>query len=284
MYETDDEDFNPMSVEDELDEYGEPINNSDDEDENDDYEDNDEDFQEDEDIEDDNNQDLEDETLEDDEEQPQSPETNAYYAELRRQKKAEEAARAQFEAQRSSSPEYKMAQILAKQYGVSVDELAKQIEETALEREADEQGVSVEYLRELQAEREARKELEDRLNRIEFESWYSQKEAEKASVLEKFNGILTEQELDDAIVFALEDLQRTDISLDKAVRILYGDKIESELRRIAKQEALAEISGRKQSPLGQSGKATSTESLTSEERYIAKRMGISEEEYQKYKS
>lgn len=212
----------------------------------------------------------------------QTPEENAYYAEQRRQQQLQEKVQAELQ----QSTEYQIVKMLSDQYGVTPEEMYAQMQEAAMEKQAAEQGVSVEYLRRLQAAEQARVELEERLNRIEFENWYAQKQNEGQQVIESYNGIITEDDVQDAISFMLNDLGTTNMTIDKVVRLLHGDKLESELKRLAKQEALAEFSGRKASPLApQSGKTQSTaSSLTAEERYFAKKLGLSDDQYSKYMS
>lgn len=284
---------NMLFMEDELDEYGDPIEQEEYEDDSDDSEDVEieeeeyeyEDYEEEEVEEDEEVEYEEEEEQVEETKQVQSSEENAYFAELRRQKQNEEKYRAELQSQFEQSPEYKMAQMLSSEYGLTTQELLEQMQQASLEKEAEKQGVPVEYLQRVQESERRQQELESKLQKMEFESWYNGKLAEKEALKNKFNGIISDEEIDQAMMFVLEDLRNTNISLDKAVRLVHGDKIESELKRIAKQEALAEISGRKQSPLArQSSKTTVTETLSPAERAVARAMGISDEDYIKYKS
>jgi phage I-like protein len=83
----------------------------------------------------------------------------------------------------------------------------------------------------------------------------------------------------------LNDLKRTDLPLENAVFALHGAKILGGLKNTAKNEALAEVSGRKKSPLPVKGgkSQNDTVSLSDEERYVAKKLGLTDKEYSKWK-
>lgn len=213
----------------------------------------------------------------------QTPEQNAYYAEQRRQKLVEERVQQELERVRQQSPEFQMAQMLSKMYGMPVESLYEQMQEAMIAKAAEEQGVPVEIMRQLSEYEQSQKTLQDRLNQMEFISWKSRVDKESENLSQQFP-MLTKDELDEAKYYLLETLQNPEFPLQQAVFALHGDKITSSLKEAAKQEALAEISGRKKGGLPpQSMKTSDIVSLTDEERYVAKMMGISEADYIKYK-
>lgn len=212
----------------------------------------------------------------------QTPEENARFAEMRRQKQAEERAKELLK----QTPEYQLAQFLAQQYGMTPDQLLTKVQEAVLQRQAQQMGVPIEVLKQIEEERRARQELEQRLVQTEFQSWYSQKQAEMAQLKSKFSGVLTDEDLQSALVYQLETLKNPNLPLEQVVYAVHGGKIAEHLRKIAKQEALAEISGRKQGPLPpQSAKSAPADcGLTEEEKYVARKLGLTEAEYAKFKA
>ena len=212
----------------------------------------------------------------------QTPEENARFAEMRRQKQAEERAKELLK----QTPEYQLAQFLAQQYGMTPEQLLAKVQEAVLQRQAQQMGVPIEVLKQIEEERRARQELEQRLAQTEFQNWYSQKQAEMAQLKSKFSGVLTDEDLQSALMYQLETLKNPNLSLEQVVYAVHGEKIAEHLRKIAKQEALAEISGRKQGPLPpQSTKSAPADyGLTEEEKYVARKLGLTEAEYAKFKA
>lgn len=213
----------------------------------------------------------------------QTSEQNAYYAEQRRQSLIEQRVQQELEKARQQAPEFQMAQMLSNMYGVPVEQLYEQLQEAAIAKQAQEQGVPVEIMRQLSEYEKSQQSLQDRLNQMEFMNWKSRVDKEADNLSQQFP-MLSQEELDGAKYYLLETLQNPEFPLQQAVFALHGDKITSSLKEAAKQEALAEISGRKKGGLPpQSMKSSDTVTLTDEERYIAKMMGVSEADYIKYK-
>lgn len=255
-------------------------------DDNEDTELNDENEESDEVNEDENDESIEDneaeieESEEEEKEVPekkvQSKEENAKFAEQRRQ--------AQLQKQLQESPEYKLAQRLANRYGVTVEQALQQLEEAEMQSQAEKEGVPVEVLKR-QRELEQRIEQQElEFKRIQFESWQRRVDSEKEAV-KKDMAFLSDEDIDQAVVYMLDKVKNPDLPLEEAVYAVHGKKIAQSLRDQAKQDALAEISGRTKSPLApQGGKPNPTNSLTTEEKYVARQMGISEKDYLKYKT
>jgi len=209
----------------------------------------------------------------------QTPEENARFAEQRRQRQLQ----AEIERLKAESPEFKLAQRLSELYGVTPDVLLQQIEQEVVRKEAERRGVPPEIIQ-AEREREQRiKQLESQLLVMQFENWKSRVDAE-GERLKKELPYLS----DDDIVAAKEYLLKTgnlNGSLEEAVYALHGKKIAEAIREAARQEALAEISGRKSGPAVMSGRQPNQSVvLTPEERYVAKMMGLTEDEYIKYKT
>jgi phage I-like protein len=206
----------------------------------------------------------------------QTPEENAKFAEERRQRQLRE--------QLEQSSEFKLAKQLADLYGTTPEVMLQQVQQAALQREAEKSGVSVEYLQR-QKEQDAKiQQLEQQLYQSQFDSWQRRVDSE-ASTIQKDFPMLSQEDIDAAKVHLLQVLQNPDAPLEDAVYALHGKKIIQASRDLAKQEALAEISGRKASPVtpGTGSKSSTADGLTAEERAMARNMGISEADYLKYK-
>ena len=230
----------------------------------------------------DDSSDFEEEQAEEDEPQRnvQSKEQNAYYAERRRQEQLERAVQERLR----QTKEYQTTQLLSEMYGVPQEELFDKLYEAKLTREAEAQNVPVEYLREREQLRQQQQQLQEQLNDLMFQQWQGRIENEKAQLKSRFN-MLSQDDLEQAAFYMLNDLKRTDLPLEQAVFALHGTKILGGLKNSAKNEALAEVSGRKKSPLPIKGGKPQNDAvvLTDEERYIAKRLGLTDIEYSKWK-
>ena len=98
--------------------------------------------------------------------------------------------------------------------------------------------------------------------------------------------MLSQSDIDEAVSYILHEAQNVDIPLEKAVYAVHGEKIINALAEGKAQDKLAQESGRKKkTPLPIKGGKTSakTATVTDEERYIAKQMGMSVDDYLKYK-
>lgn len=210
----------------------------------------------------------------------QSREDNARFAEQRRQQQLEKAVQDRLR----QSQEYRTAQLISEMYGVPQEQLYDQLYEAKLQREADAQNVPVEYLREREQFRQQQQQLQDQLHTLMFQQWQGRIENEKAQLKQQFN-MLTDEDLESASYYMLNDLKRTDLPLENAVFALHGAKILGGLKNTAKNEALAEISGRKKSPLPVKGgkSQNDTVSLSDEEKYVARKLGLTDKEYSKWK-
>lgn len=265
--------------------------NFDDEDEN--VDDNEEEVvDENEDNEEDNTDDrVEEENVEDQQEvedqQPkkkvQSKEENARFAAMRRQREMEQKIQAEIERLKQEAPEFRLAQTLSEMYGMTPEELVQQLQEAKLQKEAQEKGIPIEFLRERLLEQQRLNQLEEELNRLRFQQWQSRIEADSLKLKQEYS-FLTDDDIQEAVDYILNVAQNVDLPLEHAVFAVHGKKIAEALANAKLQEQLAADSGRKKTPITpKSGKTSQTRTATAEERYIAKQLGMSVDEYLKYK-
>lgn len=261
-------------------------------DEDDEFEDDSEDDNEDE-IEEDNEDDSLDSEDEDEVEtdeqkgqkREQSKEENARFAAQRRQKELDDKVQAEIARIQSESPEYKLAKQLSEMYGTTPDVILEQMKEAALQKEATEKNVPVELLRDRQAERDRLASVEEELNQLRFNAWENKIETEKSELQTKYS-VLDDADFAKATEYLLYDAASVDMTLEQAVYALHGAKIVESLANAKAQDKLAKDGGRKKKtpPSPNNGKALSTtKGATAEEKYIAKQMGMSVDDYLKYK-
>jgi hypothetical protein len=249
-----------------------------------------------EDAETDTEEDNEDDTLdsEDDEvetdeqkgqKREQSKEENARFAAQRRQQELDAKVQAEIARLQAESPEYRLAKQLSDMYGTTPDVILEQMKEAALQKEATEKNLPIELLRDRQAEKDRLASVEEELNQLRFTAWENKIETEKSLLQTKYS-VLDEADFTAATDYLLYDAASVDMSLEQAVYALHGAKIVESLANAKAQDKLAADGGRKKKtpPSPNNGKALSTtKGATAEEKYIAKQMGISINDYLKYK-
>jgi hypothetical protein len=233
----------------------------------------------------------EDEELEEDEteaekgtKREQSREENARFAAQRRQDAIEKQVQERLESIKQEAPEYKLAKQLSDMYGVPVEEMITQMQENALQKEAEERNLPVELLRERQADKAELSNVQQQLNQMRFENWQSRIEADGAKLQTDYT-MLNQDDMDAAVRYILHEAQNVDMPLEQAVYALHGKKIIDGLANAKIQDNLANEGGRKKkTPLApNSGKTPSTGTLTAEESRMAKVFGMSDSDYLKYK-
>jgi hypothetical protein len=214
----------------------------------------------------------------------QTPEQNAQYAEQRRQNLVEQRVQQELQKLKTQAPEFQMAQMLSEMYGMPVDQLYNQLQEVRLKKEAEQRGVPIEVMKQLNTYEQQQAQLQQQLNLMQFQNWQSRVDGEAQLLLNQYP-MLNQDDMVEAKFFLLETLQNPEIPLQNAVFAIHGHKITESLKNLAKQEALAEISGRKKGGLPPQSMKTndSNSTLTEEERYIARNMGMSESEYLRWK-
>ena len=97
--------------------------------------------------------------------------------------------------------------------------------------------------------------------------------------------MLTDEDMYDAKVYLLQTIRNPNMPLEQAVFALHGAKITNSYRSNVRNEVLAEVSGRKKGalPPQSTGKASTAKSLTPDEMSAAKALGISIDDYLKFK-
>lgn len=213
----------------------------------------------------------------------QSKEENARFAAMRRQREMEQKIQAEIERLKQEAPEFQIARTLSEMYGMTPEELVQQLQEAKLQKEAQEKGVPIEFLRERLLEQQRLNQLEEELNLLRFQQWQSRIEADSLKLKQEYN-FLTDDDIQEAVDYILNVAQNVDLPLEHAVFAVHGKKIAEALANAKLQEKLAEDSGRKKTPITpKSGKTSQTRTATAEERYIAQQLGMSVDEYLKYK-
>lgn len=277
LLESDNQDDNNDDVDDDNDdENQDDVDNQDDDDDSDDDEDDDAD-------------DLDNDDDDDNEPNPsvkqkQSKEDNAKFAKERREREAKERAAQELELLKQNSPEFKLAKMLSEQFGQPVDKIMEQIQEEALKQEAAQRKVPVEELREKRAEKERADRLEQEIMELKFQGWQRQMDIDGAKLMREYK-MLTQEDMDAAQNYILNVARNVEIPLEDAVFAVHGKKIAQALAKGQQQEDLANQSGRKKkTPLApNNSKSKQSASLTTDEQYIARQFGMSDEEYIKFK-
>jgi hypothetical protein len=219
----------------------------------------------------------------------QTPEENAHYAELRRQ---QEAAQRQAEMQRQldmmrqQMPETQIAQILSQQYGVTPQEMLYRLRENQLEQEAEQLGVTPQQLRYQRQQEEAIRQQQEAMAQqqqyMQMQGVLTRLQREGMEVQQKYP-MLTPDDLTEAVIFGYEH-QSLHLPLEHLVRAKHAEKLYAADQQAARQQALAQVSGRMgQNIIPPTGKAPTTTTLTEAERFYARKFGMSDEEYAKWK-
>lgn len=247
----------------------------------------DNDNEQDSDADDEEEQSLEEEEEEKEEEpkkKAQSKEKNAEFAAKRRQAEMEQRVQAELERLKKESPDFKLAEKLSKIYGKSTDQILSELQEAELQKQAEERKVPVEQIKKEQQDSQELAQLKEEMNRLKFDAWKSKIDADKVRLKTDYN-VLGDSDLDEAVQYVLRT--NVDMPLEQAVYALHGKKIIEALATAKEQEKLAAESGRKKkTPLApNNGKASqAAKSITAEEKYIAQQLGMSVDDYLKYKS
>lgn len=222
----------------------------------------------------------------------QTPEENAKFAEQRRQQQVEKRVQDELAKIKQTDPAFKIAQMMEKMYGLPMDQIQVKIEEAMIAEEAKLRNVPVEQVQQEHVQQRvventqtAFTQTQEDLNIAQFQLWNHRVDAE-AVPLKQALSMLNDDDFTVAKEYMLTVMRNPDASLESAVYAVHGAKITQSIREIAKNDALAEVSGRTANSLPPTGgKPPVATTLTDDEKYAAKHIfKMSEEEYAKYKS
>lgn len=218
----------------------------------------------------------------------QTPEENARFAEMRREQQLQARVQAELERLKRESPEYQLMQMLQQQHGIPAEEILRQAKEAQLQRESQERNVPIEMLRQRQEMENRMQQLEQQLQQQRVTQFQTRIEAEAKDLQQSFPN-LTQDQLTGAVNAMLNEYRNPDIPLREVVMAKYGTELLAGQREALRNEILAELAGRTgTAPIPPAGtKSTPSASpvagLTPEELVMANNLGISAEDYAKYK-
>lgn len=222
----------------------------------------------------------------------QTPEENAQFAEQRRNQQVEKRVQDELTKLKQNDPAFKIAQMMEKMYGLPMDQIQTRIEQAMIEEEAKVRNVPVAVV---QTEHDQQRVAEtaqltqtqtaEELTMAQFQLWNYRVDAEAVPLKQELS-MLTDDDLLVAKQYMLDVLKNPNVPLEQAVYAVHGAKIKTAIQNIAKQDALAEVSGRTANSLPPTGgKQQAAVTLTDDEKWAAKHVfKMSEEEYAKYKS
>jgi hypothetical protein len=232
-----------------------------------------------EDEEDDLDEEEDDDEEEDEEPQGQSKEDNAKFAARRRQQELE----ARVQEQLKSSPEYKIAQKLAKQFGKPIDQILTELDDADIQSEAEQRQVTPEQVRKERERDERADRLEQENNQLKFQYWQTQIQLDTSKLLTDYP-MLTQVDMDKAVDYILNVAKNVELPLEDAMFAVHGKKITKAMAKQTVQDDLATQSGRKRkTPLvPNNSKSSQSKSLSADEQYIARQFGMTDDEYRKF--
>lgn len=204
---------------------------------------------------------------------------NAANAERRRQ-----AEQQRLEEYRRQTPEAIIISQLSELYGKTPEEMLAQLQEATIVHKAQQEKVPVEYMRQQQQLASEIEQLRNQAALQEFQAWDG-RISQEADSLKSSYPFLNDDDIAQAKDLILNTWKNVDIPLEQAVFALHGKKITEKQLEASRNEVLAEVSGRKSTSVipPKSGKADDRATLTDDEKYIARQMGVSEADYLKYK-
>jgi hypothetical protein len=222
----------------------------------------------------------------------QTPEENARFAEQRRQQQIEKRVQEEMSRLRNEDPAFKLAKTLENLYGMPVDQVLSRIEQARIEKEAEDRSVPVDQVQREYAERAKFEQekveiqsVKEENNQLQYELWKNRMITEELNLRKapELAG-LSDEDFQAAQTYMLQTMRNPNASLEEAVYAVHGRKIADSLKEIARNDALAQLSGREKGGLPpQGGKSPSVPTLTDDEKYVAQQLGLTEEEYLKWK-
>lgn len=220
----------------------------------------------------------------------QTPEENARFAEERRERQAEERAQKALEKLKESDPAFQAAKLLEELYGAPISQIQAQLQRARMEQIAQREQIPVEAVERIENEKRATEQARNEaaqagqeLVQIQFAAWEARMGQEGSQLKQQYT-VLSDEDIESAKSYILNTARNPNLPLEQAVMAVHGAKITEAIKQNAKTEALAELSGRKNTPIPpQGGKPTAAATLTDTEKYFAKQMGLTEEEYIKWR-
>jgi hypothetical protein len=232
-------------------------------------------------LEDDDESEEEDDDEEETEEEPQgqSKEDNAKFAARRRQQELD----AKIQEQLKNSPEYKIAQKLAKQFGKPIDQILTELDDADIQSEAEQRQVTPEQVRKERERDERADRLEQENNQLKFQYWQTQIQLDTTKLLADYP-MLNQEDMDKAVDYILNTAKNVELPLEDAMFAVHGKKITKAMAKQTVQDDLATQSGRKRkTPLApNNSKSSQSKSLSADEQYIARQFGMTDDEYKKF--
>lgn len=278
------EDSESPSFEDLEDEYYDDEDDEEYEDEDDEESDDDEedvDIEEEDEDEDEDLDDADDEDDDEEEEEPQgqSKEDNAKFAARRRQQELD----ARVQEQLKNSPEYKIAQKLAKQFGKPIDQILTELDDADIQEEAEKRQVTPETVRRERETIERADRLEQENSQLKFQYWQNQIQQDTTKLLTEYP-MLNQVDMDKAVDYILNVAKNVELPLEDAMFAVHGKKITKAMAKQTVQDDLATQSGRKRkTPLvPNNSKSSQSKALSADEQYIARQFGMTDDEYRKF--
>lgn len=231
--------------------------------------------------------------LEEEEKPAQTAEQNAYYAQMRREQQAAQRD-AEMRQALQNSPDYQISQLLQQQYGMPPEQILWQLQQAQVHQEAEARGVSPQQI---QWERQQQQTMTDQQQYMQVQQQYLEMQQtamnmqtlldrfarESQPILQQYPH-LTPDDLTDAVIWGQMN-NAVHLPLEVMVRSRHADKLYSVQQESAKQEALAQVSGRAAtSPQPPRGKAQpGANALTAEEAHFAQMFGMTPERYNKWR-
>lgn len=218
-----------------------------------------------------------------DDKKVQTPEENAKFAAERRQKELDEKVQAELQKRLAEDPAFQAAKLLEEQYGMKPEQFIEMIRQQEMMEKAQQTGKPIEDIQREYQQTQQQTDLERKNAELELKLWQSEVRVESAQLKQEMP-FLTDEQLQEAVDYMLNDLKTTNIPLKRAVMALHGEAILENIQSQAKNEVLAEKSGRKTPVVPQGGKTPSTPTLNDAEKHFAQIFGMSDEDYIKYQN
>lgn len=203
---------------------------------------------------------------------------NAHFAEQRRQQEA---------AQRAidNSPQAQFVRQMEQHYGMPFQQLQQQMQQAQAIQSAERLGVPVEIAVQMQNMQNQIAAMNQQTQMREYQEFTSRVAGEQAAVAAKYP-VLTDEDFGQALDYQLRVLQRPDLSVEQVVNMIHGQKIMDYAVTNARNESLAQASGRANASIPQAAvkatkEATDDYDWSPEEDRVRQQMGVSRADWKK---